>query len=270
MRARVLFLDNRDSFVFNLVDEFRRLGAEVRTIRGQISLAQMLEHCESFAPDLVVLSPGPGRPEEAGVMVPWLRGEPRVPVLGICLGHQAIAVAAAGCVGRAPRPVHGRASPVQLGDDRIFAGIASPLMAARYHSLIVVEPPAEMETIAVTREDGRFKAFYPSDGLDRRDRDALYYLRQEQPRRIALEIVNEPGISFQILASRLPISASTLSFHLAKLRTAGLVEEQRAGREKTFTVPDAERVRALILRYRATFVDTIVDRFADAWLSLGP
>ena len=155
MRARVLFLDNRDSFVFNLVDEFRRLGAEVRTIRGQISLAQMLEHCESFAPDLVVLSPGPGRPEEAGVMVPWLRGEPRVPVLGICLGHQAIAVAAAGCVGRAPRPVHGRASPVHLGDDRIFAGVASPLMAARYHSLIVAERPAEMETIAVTREDGR-------------------------------------------------------------------------------------------------------------------
>lgn len=143
--------------------------------------------------------------------------------------------------------------------------LTMPLGTLEYHL-----HQMERAGLLVTREDGRFKAFYPSDGLDRRDRDALYYLRQEQPRRIALEIVNEPGISFQVLASRMTISPSTLSFHLAKLRNAGLVAEQRAGREKTFTCPDAERVRSIVLKYRSTFVDTVVDRFADAWLSLGP
>jgi anthranilate synthase/aminodeoxychorismate synthase-like glutamine amidotransferase len=154
MTPRVLLVDNRDSFVFNLADEFRCLGAEVRTIRSGVSVAQMAQGCESFAPDLVVLSPGPGRPEEAGVMVPWLRTRPRVPVLGICLGHQAIAVAAGGRVGRAPRPVHGRASAVHLRADPIFAGLATPMMAARYHSLVVTAAPDELEIIATASEGG--------------------------------------------------------------------------------------------------------------------
>jgi len=87
-----LILDNRDSFVFNLVDEFGRGGAKILTLRSNILLETLSEHLRRFRPDMVVLSPGPGRPEDAGIMVGWLRTEPAVPVLGICPGHQEIAV----------------------------------------------------------------------------------------------------------------------------------------------------------------------------------
>jgi len=151
--GRVLVLDNRDSFVFNLVDEFRRRGAEVLTIRSQIILEQLEAHLSRFEPDLVVISPGPGRPEEAGIIVPWLRTRPRVPVLGICLGHQAVVVAAGGRVGRAPHLVHGRASHIRLSSDPIFRGIDSSFVAGRYHSLIATELPEELGVIATTLED---------------------------------------------------------------------------------------------------------------------
>jgi predicted transcriptional regulator len=128
----------------------------------------------------------------------------------------------------------------------------------------------ERAGLLVTREDGRFKAFYPNESLDRRDRDFLYYLRQEMPRRIALEIVDRPGVSFQELAHRLPIGASTLSFHLKKLRAGGVIEERRRGQKKCYHATDPDRIRHIIVRYRSTFVDEIVDRFADAWLDLGP
>jgi anthranilate synthase/aminodeoxychorismate synthase-like glutamine amidotransferase len=151
---RVLVLDNRDSFVFNLVDEFRRQGAEVATVRSNMSLSDWEGSLARFSPDLVVLSPGPGRPEDVGVMVPWLRSEPEIPVLGVCLGHQALAVAAGGQVGRAPRPVHGRKSRIDVRQDPIFRGLPSPLMAARYHSLVVTEMPEQMELLATTRDEG--------------------------------------------------------------------------------------------------------------------
>ena len=96
MTLRALVLDNRDSFVFNLVDELQSLGADVTTLRSDLSLEALMTALDRHAPDLVVLSPGPGRPEGAGVMVEWLVTEPRVPVLGVCLGHQALAVAAGG------------------------------------------------------------------------------------------------------------------------------------------------------------------------------
>ena len=93
---RVLVLDHRDSFVFILVDHFAQLGATVRTLRTGVSLEQLRTELSAFDPDLVLLSPGPGHPEQAGVMVPFLRTQPSVPVLGVCLGHQALAVAAGG------------------------------------------------------------------------------------------------------------------------------------------------------------------------------
>lgn len=127
----------------------------------------------------------------------------------------------------------------------------------------------EKAGLVVVREDGRFKAFFTNDGLDRRDRDFLYYLRQEMPRRIALEVVDWPNISFQELGGRLPIGPSTLSFHLKKLKFGGLVEEHRDGNRKTYTCTDPPRVRMLIVRYRPTFIDDVVDRFAAAWLDLG-
>ena len=127
----------------------------------------------------------------------------------------------------------------------------------------------EKEGLLVTRENGRFKAYFTQEDLDRRDRDYLYYLRQDMPRRIALEVADEAGISFQRLAERLPISPSTLSFHLKKLLNAGILVETPMGREKTYGCPEPERVRRLIVSYRKTFVDDVVDKFADAWLNLG-
>lgn len=143
--------------------------------------------------------------------------------------------------------------------------LALPLGTLEYHV-----HQMEKAGLLVTREDGRFKAFFVNDELDRRDRDFLYYLRQDMPRRIAMEIVSEPGISFQELSSRLPIGMSTLSFHLKKLRLASVVMEERDGPRKIYLCTDPERVRSLIVRYRSTFLDDVVDRFADAWLDLGP
>jgi len=153
-KPRVLVLDNRDSFVFNLVDEFRRYDTEVATVRSNMSLEDWQSCLARFAPDLVVLSPGPGRPEDAGMMVPWLRTAPEIPILGVCLGHQALALAAGGRVERAPRPVHGRTSLISVKDDPAFEGVSLPLVAARYHSLVVTDVPREMEVVATTRDDG--------------------------------------------------------------------------------------------------------------------
>jgi predicted transcriptional regulator len=139
-----------------------------------------------------------------------------------------------------------------------------PLGTLEYHLYQM-----EREGLVVTRSEGRFKAFFANDDLDRRDRDVLYYLRQEMPRRIALEVIDAPGITFQDLSAKMPISASTLSFHLKKLLQAGILVEGQLGREKTLTCPEPERIRRLILAYRATFVDDVVDRFASAWLDLG-
>jgi anthranilate synthase component 2 len=152
--ARLLVVDNRDSFVFNLVDEFRRRGAEVLTLRSHITLEKLEEHLGRFRPHGVVLSPGPGHPEEAGIMVPWLRSDPRVPVLGVCLGHQALAVAAGGRVDTAPKLLHGRASRIFLQPDPLFEGLPSSLVAGRYHSLVVAEVPESMMVIASTRDNG--------------------------------------------------------------------------------------------------------------------
>lgn len=151
--GRVLVVDNRDSFVFNLVDEFASRGVATLTLRSTIELAELERALAEFDPHLVVLSPGPGRPEDAGVMVEWLETEPDVPVLGVCLGHQAMAVAAGGAVTRAPRPVHGRASTIDtVADEPLFDGLGATLTAARYHSLVVSEVPASMKVIASTSD----------------------------------------------------------------------------------------------------------------------
>lgn len=153
--ARLLVLDNRDSFVFNLVDEFRSRGVDVVTLRSNLTLDALHAALADLAPHLVVLSPGPGRPEDAGVMVEWLRTGPDVPVLGICLGHQALAVAAGGVVGRAPRPVHGRKSLIATApDEPLFEGMPT-FTAARYHSLVVTEVPESMKVIAFTTDGDR-------------------------------------------------------------------------------------------------------------------
>ena len=152
---RALVIDNRDSFVFNLVEELRRRRVDVKTLRNEIPLEDLLESLSRFSPDLVLLSPGPGRPEDSGVMMPWLHTHPTVPVLGVCLGHQALVVASGGRVDRAHKLVHGRASSVRLKPDSLFEGIPSPLVAGRYHSLVATHVPESMEVIATTVEEGR-------------------------------------------------------------------------------------------------------------------
>lgn len=149
----VLFLDNYDSFSFSLVDEFRRLGSEVEVWRNDAPLEVLATRLESH--DLLVASPGPGRPEDAGVLVPLLeRAAGRRPVFGVCLGHQALAAAFGGAVARAPRLVHGKSGEVRHDEQGIFAGLAQPFVAGRYHSLAVTAVPHGFRMTAWTDEDG--------------------------------------------------------------------------------------------------------------------
>jgi anthranilate synthase component 2 len=131
----VLLLDNYDSFTWNLAHRLGELGAEVRVVRND---AMTVEAVEGLQPSRVVISPGPGRPETAGVSVDLVRRMAgRVPILGVCLGHQALSIAFGGQVVRALAPMHGKTSLVEHDGTRIFAGVATPFEAGRYHSLVI-------------------------------------------------------------------------------------------------------------------------------------
>ena len=153
MGARVLVVDNYDSFVYNLVQYLGELGAEPLVYRND---ALSVDEAEALSPDAVLVSPGPGRPEDAGIsseLVRRLGG--RVPVLGVCLGHQCIGEVYGGRVVRAPSLMHGKTSMVHHKGQGVLAGLPSPFEATRYHSL-VVDPeslPAELELTAWT-DDG--------------------------------------------------------------------------------------------------------------------
>ncbi|MET7298044.1 aminodeoxychorismate/anthranilate synthase component II [Embleya sp. NPDC005575] len=148
MSARILVVDNYDSFVFNLVQYLYQLGATCEVRRND---AVTVEEAEEF--DGVLLSPGPGTPEAAGICMEMVRREGgRVPVFGVCLGMQSIAAAHGATVGRAPELLHGKTSPVLHEGAGVFAGLPSPFTATRYHSL-AVDPdtiPAELEVTAWT------------------------------------------------------------------------------------------------------------------------
>jgi len=148
----VLFIDNFDSFVFNLVDEFRKRGCEVAVWRNDISAQKALEVIDQMPrPKLVVLSPGPGNPCDAGCCIPLLRAAPAdLPIFGVCLGHQAIVEALGGRVCPADAIVHGKSSTIQHSDDSpIFAGLSNPLTVGRYHSL-VTEPDGAAFKVTAT------------------------------------------------------------------------------------------------------------------------
>ena len=151
---QVLVIDNYDSFTYNLVQYLGELGARVEVRRNDcVTVAQV----EAAAPDRILLSPGPGRPEGAGVTVDLIRSlGARVPILGVCLGHQAIGHAFGGHVVRAPRPMHGKLSTIEHDGLGVFAGLSGPFPAARYHSLIVDEDglPPELLISARAVEDG--------------------------------------------------------------------------------------------------------------------
>jgi len=146
----ILVVDNYDSFTYNLVQYLGELGARVAVVRND---AVTTAEVAAMAPEAIVLSPGPGTPDRAGITLElvWRLG-PRVPILGVCLGHQAIAVAYGGRVVPAPSLVHGKASPVCHRGDPLFAGLPSPFAAGRYHSLVVEREtlPPELEVIAET------------------------------------------------------------------------------------------------------------------------
>ncbi len=146
----LLMIDNYDSFTYNLVHLFEELGAEVRVFRND---AITVEEAEALAPTQLVISPGPGRPTDAGISVELIRRlGPHVPTLGVCLGHQAIVEAFGGEVGQAKALLHGKASPVEHDGKGVFHGLPIPLEAARYHSLAALQIPEELEVTARTQD----------------------------------------------------------------------------------------------------------------------
>ncbi len=168
MSARILLIDNYDSFTFNLVQALRGLGAEVFVRRNdEIDIA----HALALAPTHLVISPGPGTPERAGVSMHLIEAYlERLPLLGVCLGHQALAAVLGGRVQRAASPVHGKSSRTFHDGRRLFRGLPNPFEAARYHSLCVAEEglPAELEISAWSMEGeilGIRHRRFPAEGV---------------------------------------------------------------------------------------------------------
>jgi anthranilate synthase/aminodeoxychorismate synthase-like glutamine amidotransferase len=153
VKHRVLVVDNRDSFVFNLVHDIEELGASCSVVRSDLEPGELDELVASTEPDLVLLSPGPGRPEDHGCLLPFLRGEAGPSVLGVCLGMQAMVASLGGEVGRAVTgPVHGRSTRVLHDGDPAFRGVPSSFPAGRYHSLVARTLPSELVPIAWTED----------------------------------------------------------------------------------------------------------------------
>jgi len=151
--VKVLLLDNYDSFTYNLYQYLGELGAETSVVRSD---ALSAEDALAGGFDRIVISPGPGTPDQAGISLEMLRkAQDRVPVLGVCLGHQALGQAFGGRVVRASQLMHGKTSEIRHDGRGVFAGLPSPFTATRYHSLVVARDsvPAELEVSAWT-EDG--------------------------------------------------------------------------------------------------------------------
>ncbi|HYH00658.1 MAG TPA: aminodeoxychorismate/anthranilate synthase component II [Terriglobales bacterium] len=149
---RVFVLDNYDSFTYNLVQYFGESGVEVRVKRNDQTT---IEEIEELGPDRILISPGPCTPQDAGISMDVIRHfAGKVPVLGVCLGHQAIGAVFGGNVVRATNLMHGKTSEVEHDGRTIFRGVASPMTATRYHSLVVAEQdlPSELEVSARTKD----------------------------------------------------------------------------------------------------------------------
>ncbi len=143
----ILIIDNYDSFVFNVVRYFEELGETVRVARND---ALETDDIRALTPDALVISPGPCSPAEAGVSLPAIRDlSGSLPILGVCLGHQAIGAAFGGRVERALRPLHGHATPVRHDGTGLFSGLPDPMPVARYHSLIVAPQPGMEQHLSV-------------------------------------------------------------------------------------------------------------------------
>jgi anthranilate synthase/aminodeoxychorismate synthase-like glutamine amidotransferase len=148
----VFVIDNYDSFTYNLVQYLGELGAQVVVRRNDETT---LDEIRALLPDHIVVSPGPGRPEDAGISLDVIRtfGRER-PILGVCLGHQAIGLACGGSVVRAPLPIHGKTSSVDHDGAGVFAGLGAGFAAGRYHSLVVAEQDLPGDLIVSARSRG--------------------------------------------------------------------------------------------------------------------
>ena len=136
----LLLIDNYDSFTWNLAHRLGELGATVKVVRND---ALTVDDVEAMAPERIVISPGPGRPESAGISVATLqRFAGRIPLLGVCLGHQALAIAFGGRVERASQPMHGKTSAITHEGKHLFQGLSGPIEVGRYHSLVI--PPDQL------------------------------------------------------------------------------------------------------------------------------
>jgi anthranilate synthase component 2 len=153
--VKVLMIDNYDSFTYNLVHLFEELGAEVVTVRND---AMTPDEAAALRPDRLVVSPGPGRPADAGVSIDVIRRlGPTTPTLGVCLGHQAIVEAFGGEIGSARTLVHGKATTVRADGRGLFRDLPEEFEAGRYHSLAATRVPDELE-VAATAPDGEIMA----------------------------------------------------------------------------------------------------------------
>ena len=148
-KTKVLFIDNFDSFTYNLVDEFGKRACSTRVYRADASLDELKKVVEDFKPDLLVISPGPGTPDKAGVSLEALGYfKDKLPILGVCLGHQCIVQHFGGKIDHAPIVMHGKPSRVTHTGKGIFDGLENPLQAGRYHSLCAVTLPDCLEQTA--------------------------------------------------------------------------------------------------------------------------
>jgi anthranilate synthase/aminodeoxychorismate synthase-like glutamine amidotransferase len=143
---KVLFIDNFDSFTYNLVDDFCKRDCDAKVYRADTSLEQLQSIASELNPDLLVISPGPGNPQTAGVsLVAIDYFKDKLPIFGVCLGHQCIVEYFGGTIGHAPDPMHGKPSRVQHNNTGVFAGLENPLQAGRYHSLVATTLPDCLE-----------------------------------------------------------------------------------------------------------------------------
>ena len=152
----ILMIDNYDSFTYNLVQYFQMLGTDMLVRRNdEITAKEAL----ALNPDAIVLSPGPGRPENAGIMPELISKAGNTPLLGICLGHQALGMAFGGRIVKAKRLMHGKLSEITHDGKGIFEGFTAPFKAVRYHSLVIEDIPPESELeVSARSEDGEIMA----------------------------------------------------------------------------------------------------------------
>ena len=150
---KVLFIDNFDSFTYNLVDEFAKRNCLTKVYRADTPLEKLIQAAKEFKPALLILSPGPGTPDSAGVTLAASDYfKDKLPIFGVCLGHQAIVQYFGGKIGHAPKVMHGKPSRITHNGTGVFEGLENPLQAGRYHSLCATQMPDCLEVTAEYEE----------------------------------------------------------------------------------------------------------------------